>query len=91
MGLPSYAHPIIGECPVIWLNSPFEFTENVFSKLLAVSWEYPNIPKFNLPSFVDKYESPNRPWLFKVRLLTLAVNCPFWPLGNALTSVDTEL
>ena len=80
---------MIGECPVIWLNSPFEFTLNVFSKLLAISWEYPSIPKCNLLSFVDKYESPNLLWLFKVRLLTLAVNWPFWPLGNALTSVDT--
>ena len=31
--------PTIGECPVILLNSPFEVTVNVFSKLFAISCE----------------------------------------------------
>ena len=39
IGLPSYAHPIIGECPVIWLNSPLPVILNVFSKLVATFWE----------------------------------------------------
>ena len=91
IGLPSYAHPTIGECPVILLNSPLGVTSNVFSKLFAISWEYPNILNLNVSSFVDKNESPNLFVLFKVRLLTLAEYLPPEPLGNALTSVDTEL
>ena len=39
IGLPSYAHPTIGEWPIIWLNSPLPVTVNVFSKLFAISWE----------------------------------------------------
>ena len=64
------------------------FTENVFSKLVAVSCEYPNIPNFNCLFLVDKNLSPNLDWLFNVKLLTLAVKLPFCPLGNALTSVE---
>ena len=62
-------------------------TENVFSKLFAISCEYPKILKLSLPSLVARNESPNLLWSFNVKLLTLALNCPFWPLGNALTSV----
>ena len=39
IGLPSYAQPMIGEWPVIWLNSPLEFVVNVFSKFSAISCE----------------------------------------------------
>ena len=39
IGFPSYAHPTIGECPVILLNSPLGVTLNVFSKLFAISCE----------------------------------------------------
>ena len=72
IGLPSYAHPTIGEWPIIWLNSPLLVTVNVFSKLFAISWEYPKILNLKLPSLVDKNESPNLWVLFNVKLLTLA-------------------
>ena len=44
IGLPSYAHPTIGECDVIWLNSPLGDIVKLFSIELAVSCEYPNTP-----------------------------------------------
>ena len=39
IGLPSYAHPTIGEWPVILLNSPLEVMLKVLSKLFAISCE----------------------------------------------------
>ena len=91
IGLPSYAHPIIGECPIIWLNSPLAVVVNVFSKLEATFWEYPKTLNFNESTLFWRNESPNLFELFKTKLLTLAVNPPFEPLANALTSVSVEL
>ena len=45
------------------------------------------MPNLRVLSFVDKNESPNLFVLLSVRLLTLAVNEPLCPLGNALISV----
>ena len=90
IGFPSYAQPMIGECPVIWLNSPFELIENVFSNVFAISWEYPKTLNFRESTFSVNWLSPNLLALFKVKLLTLAENLPPLPLGNALTSVVFE-
>ena len=40
IGLPSYAHPIIGECDIMESNSPFGLVEKDDSRLLAMFWEY---------------------------------------------------
>ena len=44
--MPSYAQPTIGEWPITWLNSPFEFIVNVFSNLEAIKSATVNPAKF---------------------------------------------
>ena len=81
----------MGEWFVIWLNSPFSLIEKLSSKVLAILWEYPNIPKLNEFSLDVKLKSPNLSLSFKVKLLTLALNPALEPLATRLALTLAEL
>ena len=91
IGFPSYAQPIIGECEVISLKSPLFLIVKLFSKVLAISCEYPRTLNPN-EFFLDvRLKSPNLSALFNFRGLTTAPRTPFDPLGIALISVVDAL